>query len=837
MKKADPDGAKMTPMMVQYNEIRRTLPPQTLLLFRLGDFYELFHGDARVASELLGLTLTHRQGAPMAGIPYHAAANYLKKLLAAGWKVGVCDQMEAAVPGRIVRRALSRIYTPGTMIEDEQIEASENHYLLAFTVDGQGIHGAWLEVSTGQLRVATSPQIGELLAFLSALNPREILVEEGAMDRWAEDGDSWLASFQLLSTRRLITELPPSHFDGPSGSKLLRETLGVGTLDGFSVSPSHPSLGAVGALLHYASQNLGGRPGTIYGFREMNFSQSMLLDPATLDNLEIFQSVRGTRNGSLLGAIDRTCTAAGGRLLREFLAQPLLSLDEIHRRQTLVGEFINNFEITMELRDLLKSVRDLLRMLGRLRHRMRLPRELGGILATLEVLPGIGEKLGQMTGEESQKMVRTMGDFADLRKLLRDALAEDLPMDTSEGGFIRSGFDAKLDHYRELLASSSQWIGAFEAEEQRATGIRSLRIRNTGTFGYFIEVTKANLRLVPAHYIRRQTTVNGERYTTEELRAKELEILEAQRHALAWEQGLFEGVVQRVLEQEGALASAAQGLAEMDIWVGWAILAVGEHYVRPTVDDSPSISIEGGRHPVVEQMLRNPKLGNGGDPFFVPNDCSLAGDGTQILLITGPNMGGKSTYVRQVALIVLLAQIGCWVPATTARIGCVDRIFSRIGAGDDLSRGQSTFMVEMSETAAILRNATSSSLVVLDEIGRGTSTYDGLSIAWAVVEYLHGPGPAGPRTLFTTHFHEMTQLENSLPRLKNFSVAVRESGENILFLKKIIPGPADRSYGVHVARLAGIPRAVTDRAEAILGELEKGRNRMQIRLKSDGLQG
>jgi DNA mismatch repair protein MutS len=680
------------------------------------------------------------------------------------------------------------------------------------------MRGAWLEVSTGELWIARSEQVEELLAMASALNPREILIREGARDEWRESSSGWLASFELLSTRRLTSELPPSHFDGPSGERLLLEVLGVANLDGFAIAPHHPALGPAGALLRYAARNLCGKVGNVHRIREMRFDRALLLDSTTVANLEIFRSVRGTREGSLLHAIDRTVTAPGARLLEEFLTQPLLSLDEIRRRQEIVGEFVGAIRLSGELRTSLRRTRDLLRMLGRLQNRLRLPREAGGILSTLEILPAILEILDRMGGEKIRALAAAIGDFYGLRTWLGGALADNLPADTSEGGFIRDGFDEKLDHYRSVLSSGERWIREFEAGEQAATGIRSLRVRNNGTFGYFIEVTRANLRSVPEHYRRRQTMVNGERYTTEELRQKELEIFEAQRNALSWEQEIFEGVVGKILENAAELAKAAHCLAELDVLSSWAQLAVEEKYVCPELELSTLLEIHGGRHPVVEQVLSQ-----AGSECFIPNDTRMDGSDAQIALITGPNMGGKSTYVRQVALIVLLAQMGCWVPATGARIGCVDRIFSRIGAGDDLSRGQSTFMVEMGETAAILHAATHSSLILLDEIGRGTSTYDGLSIAWAVLEYLHGDASSGPRTLFTTHFHEMTRLADRLPRVRNFSVAVRESGDEILFLRKIIPGAADRSYGIHVAKLAGLPPQVIERAQAILGNLESGR--------------
>ncbi|MDR2029861.1 MAG: DNA mismatch repair protein MutS [Puniceicoccales bacterium] len=816
----------LTPMASQYEQVRAGLPEGTLLLFRLGDFYELFNADAKIAAQLLGLTLTQRQGMPMAGIPHHAVNSYLRRLIDGGWKVAICDQLEPPRPGKLVKRALTRIYTPGTMIEDGQMEAGESYYLLAFTVRGDFVHAAWLEASTGELHIVSSKDREETLATLSALNPREILLSEGEMETWSDRREGWLEAFQLLSSRRLTTELPASHFDRTNGLATVLKTLAVASLDGFGVAETHPALGPAGALLYYASRNLGGQLRNVYKISEVLPGNILALDARTVANLEIFRSVRGTREGSLFQAIDRTRTAAGARLLGEYLARPLQNLDEIVRRQSCVGELVAHPAALKRLRELLGGVRDLLRMLGRLQNRLRLPREVGGILATLDRVPAIAETLLAI-GPHLAALASGWNDFSELCHYLRRALADSLPQDTREGGFLRDGFHGHLDHLRQLLRSGTSWIAELEAAEQARTGIRNLRIRRNGTFGYYIEITKANLHAVPAHYVRRQSTVGGERYITEELRTKEREICEAQGHALALEQELFEEVAGRVIAEGGRIAAVAHALAEIDLFTGWAQLALEWNYVRPTVDAGKDIAIEGGRHPVVEQMEVH--RGGGREPF-VANDTHLTADGRQIILLTGPNMGGKSTHIRQVALIVLLAQCGCWVPATAAHIGRVDQIFSRIGAGDDLSRGQSTFLVEMWETAAILHRATASSLVILDEVGRGTSTYDGLSIAWAVLEHLHGQRV---RTLFATHYQELTRLAGVLPRVYNCHVAVRERDDEILFLRKIVDGPADRSYGIHVAKLAGFPDTVIARARAILQSLEKERSALQVNLRSE----
>ncbi|MDR1456712.1 MAG: DNA mismatch repair protein MutS [Puniceicoccales bacterium] len=811
----------MTPMMAQYEEVRGELPPKTLLFFRLGDFYELFNEDAACASTLLGLALTHRQGAPMAGIPHHAANGYIKKLLDAGWRVAICDQLEPSIQGKIVNRALTRIYSPGTIIEDEQMDAREHQYILAFDVGKDGIVAAWMELSTGELRISSSKDAGELLAVLSALAPKEILIPEGARDIWHSGENSWFEAFQSLATQRLTSELPASYFDEVIAKKMVRETLGVLSLDGFSIDDRHPALRAAGALLYYVSQSLCMRPGNIHHIREVRFDQSLIIDLATLHNLEIFHSMRHTREGSLLAALDETKTAAGARLLREYLARPLLHEEEIARRQNCVGEFLQNPAATDAFRSALGQTRDLLRILGRLHNRVRNPRDVGGILETLEKLPRLQTFLSQIEGNSVRTAGEALGDFSELCSMLGQAMADHLPNDLSDGGYIRDGYNETLDRHRDILSSGEKWLSQWEAEEQRTTGIRTLRVKNNGTFGYFIEVSKSYLPMVPNHYIRRQTVTSGERYVTEALREKEREILNARRNAAGLEQEIFEEIVQMVLRESGKICNTAHILAELDVFAGWASVAQNWNYTRPLVDDGNTISIEGGRHPVLEQLIAKQSDGLAGTQHFVENDVHLSSDESQILLLTGPNMGGKSTFIRQIALITIMARCGCWVPAKNTRIGRIDRIFSRIGAGDDLSQGRSTFMVEMHETAVILHLATKHSLIILDEIGRGTSTYDGLSIAWAVVEHLHENEMCGPITLFATHYHEITRLEDTLSRVRNFHVSVSEQDDEILFLHKVCPGCSNRSYGIQVAKLAGLPPTLIARAKTILKNLEQ----------------
>lgn len=818
-------AAKQTPMMQQYFEVKRGLPRDTLLLFRLGDFFELFFEDAVTASKLLGLTLTRRMDHPMAGLPAHALDGYVGKLLAAGKKVAICDQAEPAKAGKLVRRQLTRILSPGTTLAANQLDAARNHYLAALALDRAGLHAAWLDLSTGEFRVASDPQVANLLPVLTALNPAELLLIEGERERWEaapHEETAWRALHGFAS-ERLVSELPGYHFETAGGARTVMDAIGVLNLQGFGLAHDHPGLGPAGALVHYATENLCAKPENLRGLQEYRSSRALLLDPSTLRNLEIFTSARGGRDGSLLQAMNRTATAAGARLLERWLASPTLDLAELRRRQALVGELIVQPTRLAELHELLGNVRDIPRILGRLQNRLRNPRELGGVRDTLARIPAVtaactaGDPAGGLPG-----IAARLKELPALRDLLGRALAEELPNDLADGGYIRAGHDAELDRLRALTSGNKTWLSDLERAEQERTGIRSLKVRYTGNFGYYIEVTKANLHLVPADYIRRQTTVGGERYVTEALRQKEKEIFHAEENAQARELELFNGLVAAVVAEAAALTTTADALAELDVLAGWALLARDWGYVRPELDDGEALEITEGRHPVVEQVLRSPEApaSRGSTGGFVPNDTGLACDEAQLMLITGPNMAGKSTYIRQVALITLMAQVGSWVPAKACRVGLVDRIFSRVGASDDLARGNSTFMVEMNETANILNNASARSLIILDEIGRGTSTYDGLAIAWAVVEHLHRDAERGPRTLFATHYQELTQLERHLPRLRNFSVAVKEWNDEIVFVRRVVPGAADRSYGIQVARLAGLPLTVIDRAKTLLARLE-----------------
>ena len=815
---------KLTPMMQQWHSIRSQLSDDTLLLFRLGDFYEVFHQDAEKGSQYLGITLTHRNGTPMAGIPYHAADTYLQKLLDQNIKIAICEQMEPASPGKLVERKLTRIITPGTRLAENQIDANRNHFLLALEFHKKESHMAWLDLTTGAFYIATDSHFENLLPLIESLDPKESLLPEKQSEEWQDNAPEWSNAYQQIKLNYNITTIQDYHFDPIAGTQITKETLSVLNLNGFGIPASHPALGSAGALLHYAKETLCDTPANIKKIEEYKASENLLIDPATLQNLEIFKSASNQRQGSLLDAMDQTVTAPGSRLLERWMSSPLLSLETLKQRQNCVHEFVQAPGLMSDLQQSLKKIRDLERILGRLQNKIQNPRELGGIRDSLNKLPKIQTILAEFPGTPIETLAKNVHTFDHLSQHLSEALNDELPSKIDEGGTIREGFDPELDRLKALTYSSKTWLSEFEQSEQEKTGIKNLKIRYNGAFGYFIEITKSHLDRVPEDYTRRQTMKNAERFTTLKLKEKEQEILQADEQSIAQETALFQKLIAEILTHSEQLLSTAQALAEIDVLIGFAENARNWDYCKPDlVEDSDTLSITQGRHPVVEQMLKDAPLGLAGSHAFVPNDCILSSQGLtapQIALITGPNMAGKSTYIRQIALIVFMAQIGAWVPAKSCKIGLVDRIFSRVGASDQLAQGNSTFMVEMNETANILNNHSERSLIILDEIGRGTSTYDGLSIAWAVIEHLHQNEAPGPRTLFATHYHELTKLSDSLPKLANFSVAVKEWDDEIIFVRQIVEGPADRSYGIQVARLAGLPSSVIDRAKTILDHLE-----------------
>ena len=738
-------------MMKQYREARESLEDDTLLLFRLGDFYEMFETDAERGASLLGITLTKRHEMPMAGIPFHAAEGYLTKLLNHGHKVAICDQLETAQTGKLVKRGITRILTPGTVLEDRQLDASANHFLLAVTVEKKQISASWMDLSTGQFKLGLFAEPYDFLSAIGAVSPREILLPESwdkKISMFSQEG-KFIDDLELLWAGITRTERPDFDFDQRSGAREVMESLGVMNLEGFGINLEHAGLGPAGAVLVYAEDVLKGKPGNLKNLEEWKGGDLLLLDPATQRNLEVFKTTANTRVGSLLDVMDQTSSAAGSRLLERFLGAPEKDLDEILRRQSAVKDFSSRPSLVSKIEEIFKSGSDIERILGRLQNRMARPREVGGVRTMLRGLPALKKILLEVGTESAsiQALAEGVNTFDPLRELLEQSLEEELPAEIKvdvkgqSGSVIRNGYDEDFDQLREMATGGKRWITELESSERESTGISNLKVKYNGAFGYFIEVTKANLHLVPEHYIRKQTMTNAERFYTDELRQKEKEILNAEETAVAKEQELFIGVVEKTLAFADELLAVARTLAEIDLFSSWGKICRERDYCMPEfLEESTLLEIEQGRHPVVELVLKMESLGLAGTHAFVPNDCNLSSDVDQIALITGPNMAGKSTFIRQVAIIALMAQVGCGVPARSCRMGVVDRIFSRVGAGDELARGNSTFMVEMNETANILNNCTANSLIVLDEIGRGTSTYDGLSIAWSVVEHLHGKG-------------------------------------------------------------------------------------------------
>jgi DNA mismatch repair protein MutS len=816
----------LTPMMQQYQRLRASVPADTLLLFRLGDFYELFFEDAKEASGLLNLALTHRNSVPMCGMPYHAAPGYIAKLIRAGRRVAICDQTSDPQPGKIVTREITQIITAGTVSEMDLLKSNRPNYLGAVYFQ-EGVFGfAYAELSTGEFRVTQASDISTLMDDLARISPAELLVSERQSTQFGEiEGTLSYDDFAFLADHARFN---------------LCEHFGVKSLDGFGCTDMPAAIGAAGAIVHYLKQQLRRKVDHLRSLRCDARDNYVLLDAATQVNLELVES-RGTRNTSLLAALDRTVTPMGGRKLRAWILQPLRDLAELERRQQMIADLLHESDLIAALRHSLKSVRDLERASGRLSQASGNARDLVALKTSLQQIPELKRELRRLIermefgtgrdaspkappdsiGEDSaafstsdpyqNQLERELQEMPELAQKLSHALVDDPPMILKEGGIFRDGFDADLDELRQASRDGKTWITELQEREIAESGIKSLKVRFNSVFGYFIEITKSNLANVPARYIRKQTTVGGERFITPELKEMEAKILGADERARHLEYQLFQTLREETLRELGPIQQTAAALGTLDVICSLAETARLFGYARPVLNRALKLVICDGRHPVLDQNLAEEK--------FVPNDTDLDGDRTRLAIITGPNMAGKSTYIRQVALIVLMAQIGSFVPATSAEIGLVDRIFTRVGANDDLSRGQSTFMVEMNETANIVNNATERSLVILDEIGRGTSTFDGLSIAWSVAEFLHDKIKA--RTLFATHYHELTKLAEERKGVANFNVAVREWNEQIIFLRKIIPGGADKSYGIHVARLAGVPKEILDRAKDILSHLEK----------------
>ena len=785
---------KLTPMMRQYQDIRRGLPPNTLLFFRLGDFYELFFDDAREASVLLNVALTKRGGTPMCGVPCHSARAYVAKLVEAGKRVAICDQVGEVTPGKLVRREIARILSAGTL-DDFGLEENRHNYLVAVCPDKKSTGLAWLDLSTGEFRLAEIASPEHLADQLARLQPSELLIP---------DHLAAVPAFSLPATPH-----DAFAFELNQATDVLLEHFGVQSLDGFGCTGLPHGTRAAGALLHYITRSLRRDARHLMPPKPWHASSYLLLDAVTQANLELVES-RSPEGTSLRGAVDRTLTPMGTRLLREWILHPLRDLAAITHRQDLVAAFHDDPPLLAAVRDILRDIRDMERAVSRLSLASGNARDLIALKSSLALFPSLRATLAESNSSPLLGLAGGLHTFDSLVELLASAVVDDPPPTTREGGMIREGHDTDLDQLRRAGTEGRRWIADLQDREITRTGIKSLKIRYNSVFGYYLEVTKANLASVPGDYTRKQTTANSERFITPELKEMEGRILGGEERARALEAEIFGQLRAAVLTELAPLQDTARAVAQIDALAGFAETARTFRYIRPTVTASGAITITDGRHPVLDQTMASGR--------FVPNDTALDTEAHRLVILTGPNMAGKSTYIRQVALLVLLAQTGSFIPAAHAEIGIVDRIFTRVGATDDLARGQSTFMVEMNETAAILNNATDRSLVILDEIGRGTSTFDGLSIAWSVAEHLHDITAC--RTLFATHYHELTDLARTRPGVTNCNIAVREWNDEIIFLRKIIPGPADQSYGIQVARLAGLPEPILKRAREILTNLE-----------------
>ena len=793
-------------MMKQYLEIKRQYP-DCILFFRMGDFYEMFFEDARTASRILEIALTsrekgEREKVPMCGVPYHAASPYIAKLLQHGYKVAICEQVEDPRAARgIVRREVVRVITPGMAVEEESL-GDENNYLMALCEEEGSYALGFLDLSTGDFKGCLLEGRELLESEITKNSPREALLpaEMKAMGKYLEKLFPWM----------LINYLPAEYFDAQGVERFSEE------------SPPPPLQRAAGAILRYVLETQKVEPAHIRPLEVYRTEQYLILDETTQRNLELFSPLRGSgRKGSLLGVLDRTVTAMGRRRLRQWLAYPLRDLVEIGRRLEAVASLKEAPLERDTLRELLEGVSDIERLNARLALGRANPRELVALKESLERVPEIRERLLSFGSDLLQKIAQGLDPLEEVVQKIRERIVDDPPATVTEGGIIQDGYHQELDELRSISREGKGWIAKLEAEERRRTGIPSLKVGYNQVFGYYIEVTRPNLPLVPEDYVRKQTLKGAERFITPKLKEYERKVLGAEERIKALEYELFLRLREELMAYCPRIQGLARRLSELDVLISLAQVAEENRYVRPSLTEEDRIEIKEGRHPVIEQMdLPEP---------FVPNDA-LLDQQNRILIITGPNMAGKSTYIRQVALIVIMAQMGSFVPAKEAEVGLVDRIFTRVGASDNIARGESTFMVEMRETAAILQGATPRSLVILDEIGRGTSTFDGLSIAWAVAEYLHDV--KGPKVLFATHYHELTELASRLPGVKNYHIAVREWKGEVVFLRQVLPGGMSRSYGIQVARLAGLPQEVIGRAKEVLSELEKG----EVRRRREELQ-
>lgn len=802
-------------MIKQYRDIKKEHPDK-ILFYRVGDFYEMFFEDAHTAARELEIVLTSRETGkdnpvPLAGVPYHAAGNYIARLIEKGYKVAVCDQVEDARQAKgLVRREVTRVVTPGTVLEENLLAGTSSNYLFSLYQEGEGLGVAVVEVSTGEFQVFQlqgRDRIEKLRDEFYRFRPAECIYNSRA------GKEEPIQKIFSLFPRLVHGPYKDQAFHYERARERLTGHFQIVSLEGFGCAGFPLAVCAGGGALSYVSELYKNSLGHINRMALFNPGDYLLVDGVTRRNLELVETIRaGGKKGSLLGTLDRTLTPMGGRLLKKWLEQPLLDLARIQNRLEGVQELLERIPEREGLAEILKKVFDLERIISRISLGSALARDLVHLKRTLQVFPGLKKILDRLESKSFRLLASNFHTLEDLALFLDKSLVEDPPLALKEGGLIRPGFDGELDQLRDISRRGKDWILDLERQEREMTGIKSLKVNYNRVFGYYIEVTRANLSGVPDHYQRKQTLVNSERFITPELKEYEEKILGAEDKIKDREYELFDGVRKKAGEYTRVIQQDASVLAIMDVLLGFAVLARENNFCQPVFNPEGIIRIKEGRHPVVEKNLDKES--------FVPNDTYLDRE-ERLMIITGPNMAGKSTYMRQVALICLMAQVGSFVPAREASLFPVDRIFARVGAADDLSGGQSTFMVEMSEAANILNHATSQSLVILDEIGRGTSTFDGMSIARAVIEYLHDPEIIGARVLFATHYHELTSLEETLPGARNYSMAIKEEGEGIIFLRKVIPQKADRSYGIQVARLAGLPAAVVERASRVLQGLEQ----------------
>ena len=805
--------AAPTPMFAQYLSIKKQYP-DTILFYRLGDFYETFFEDAQTAARELELVLTGRDGGkmgrvPMAGIPFHSAESYIAKLIERGYKVAICEQMEDPKAAKgLVKREVTRVITPGTLVEPKLLEEKRNRFICAVAYGKNGFGLAVADLSTGEFAACELPGadgLKRLIEELGRLEPAEVVMQPGL-----ETEPKLTAALKAWGTALTVYE--SRHFTHSEAYRLLTRHFGVNSLHGFGCEEQELATAAAGAALAYLQETQKTSLGHISGLAVYYPGDYMMLDGATRRNLELTRSIRdGSRRGTLLWVMDRTVTSMGGRMLRAWLERPLLRPAEIIARHEAVQEMVNRPMLRADLRAMLGEVYDLERLAGRVAYGSANAKDLVALKNSLVALPSLRVLLEDATSGRLTALRDSLDMCDDIRDLIEAAIEEEPPVSITEGGVIKTGFHPQVDELRTAAREGKNWIAALEARERERTGIKSLKVGYNKVFGYYISVTNANLGAVPPTYIRKQTLAGEERFITPELKEMEEKVLGSDERLMALEYQLFVEIRGRVAREVARIQQSAHAVAELDVLAAFAEVAALYGYVRPLIDTSTTLDLKDCRHPVLERVLP--------EGSFVPNDVYLDTQENRVMLITGPNMGGKSTVMRSAALAVILAQAGAFVPASAAHVGLVDRVWTRVGASDDLATGQSTFMVEMSEVSNILHAATSRSLVVLDEVGRGTATFDGLSIAWAITEYLHET--VGARTLFATHYHELCELESMLTGLKNFSMAVREKGDDIVFLRKLVRGGADRSYGIQVARLAGLPKSVVERAREILLTLEQ----------------